>query len=271
MPGRVAGKVALVTGAARGQGRAHAERLAAEGAAIIGVDLCAPVDGVAYPPATTDDLQETADLVEKHGSRMVPVVCDIRDLAVLRSAVDDAVGVLGGLDVVVANAGVAIAATWDAVTPENVETTLGVNVVGTWNTVMVGAPHLVRKQAGSIILISSATALSVAPFLLPYVTSKFAVRGMAKAFAAELARHNIRVNSVHPTGVPTPMAGPELRSVLDPALDEQPNLRPMFANMLPVRSVGVEDIADTVLFLASDESRYITAHELAPDAGASEL
>jgi NAD(P)-dependent dehydrogenase (short-subunit alcohol dehydrogenase family) len=157
------------------------------------------------------------------------------------------------------------------VTPTVFDDTISTNVTGVWNTVMVGAPHLVAAGGGSIILISSAAGLKVQPFMVPYTTSKFAVRGMAKAFAAELAQHHIRVNSVHPTGVNTAMGTGDMQAVLGKAIAGDPRLAGMFTNMLPVEITEPEDVADTVLFLASDESKYITAHEIAPDAGVTEF
>jgi SDR family mycofactocin-dependent oxidoreductase len=269
MSNRVAGKVALITGAARGQGRAHALRLAEEGADIIAVDVCAPLD-VPYDSSTPEDLAETVDLVEKADRRAISVQVDIRDLAGLRSAVDSAVAELGHLDVVVANAGICVPSMWDRVSPEMFDQTMSTNVTGTWNTVMVTAPHLIEAGGGSIILISSAAGLTVQPFLVPYTTSKFAVRGMAKAFAVELGEHNIRVNSVHPCAVQTPMAGGGVLGIIGEALEAHPGLAGMFTNILPLQQAEPVDIANTILFLASDESRFFTAHELAPDAGVTE-
>jgi SDR family mycofactocin-dependent oxidoreductase len=271
MGDRVAGKVALVTGAARGQGRADAVRLAEEGADVIVVDVCAPLPSVAYDSATPEDLAETVREVEKTGRRVVAGTADTRDLDTLRAVVDEAVGQLGRLDVIVANAGICVPKSWDQVTSAIFDDTISVNVTGTWNTVMAGAPHLVRAGGGSVILISSAAGLKVQPFMVPYTTSKFAVRGMAKAFAAELARHNIRVNSVHPTGVATPMGSGRMQEELGAAMAGDQRLGAMFMNMMPVDITQPTDVADTVLFLASDESKYITAHELAPDAGVTEF
>lgn len=172
---------------------------------------------------------------------------------------------------VVANAAICAPAAWDEVTPTVFDDTLTTNVTGTWNTVMVSAPHLVSAGGGSIILVSSAAGLKVQPFMVPYTTSKFAVRGMAKAFAVELAKHHIRVNSLHPTGVATPMGTGDMQAVLGKAIAGDPRLAPMFTNLLPVDITLPEDVAETVLFLASDESRYITAHEIAPDAGVTEF
>jgi NAD(P)-dependent dehydrogenase (short-subunit alcohol dehydrogenase family) len=236
MSGRVAGKVALITGAARGQGRADALRLAEEGADVIVVDVCAPLPSVPYDSATPEDLAETVSLVEKTGRR---VIC--------------------------------VPKPWDQVTPQIYEDTISTNITGTWNTVMAGAPHLVEAGGGSVILISSAAGLKVQPFMVPYTTSKFAVRGMAKAFAAELGQHNIRVNSVHPTGVNTPMGSGTMQAEIGAAIAGYDRLGPMFMNMLPVDGTEPEDVADTVLFLASDESKFITAHEIAPDAGVTEF
>jgi SDR family mycofactocin-dependent oxidoreductase len=271
MSGRVAGKVALITGAARGQGRADALRLAGEGADVIVVDVCAPLPSVPYDSATPEDLAETVSLVEKTGRRVISGIVDVRDLAKLRGIVDDAAGQLGRLDVIVANAGICVPKPWDQVTPQIYEDTISTNITGTWNTVMAGAPHLVRAGGGSVILISSAAGLKVQPFMVPYTTSKFAVRGMAKAFAAELGQHNIRVNSVHPTGVNTPMGSGNMQAEIGAAIAGYDRLGAMFINMLPVDGTEPEDVADTVLFLASDESKFITAHEIAPDAGVTEF
>ena len=214
MGDRVAGKVALVTGAARGQGRADALRLAQEGADLIVVDVCAPLPSVAYDSATPEDLAETVRQIQKTGRRVISGMADIRDLDTLGGLVDDAVRRLGRLDVIVANAGFCVPKAWDQVTPQIFDDTISTNVTGTWNTVMAGAPHLVAAGGGSVILISSAAGLKVQPFMVPYTTSKFAVRGMAKAFAAELGKHNIRVNSVHPTGVNTPMGSGSMQAEL---------------------------------------------------------
>ncbi len=271
MSGRVAGKVALVTGAARGQGRADAVRLAEEGADVIVVDVCAPLPSVPYDSATPEDLAETVRQAEKTGRRVVSGIVDIRDFDDLRVIVDDAVGQLGRLDIIVANAGICVPKAWDQVTQQIFQDTISTNITGTWNTVMAGAPHLVKAGGGSVILISSAAGLKVQPFMVPYTTSKFAVRGMAKAFAAELGKHNIRVNSVHPTGVNTPMGSGNMANEIMAAIGSYDRLAPMFMNMMPVDITEPEDVADTVLFLASDESKFITAHELAPDAGVTEF
>ena len=235
------------------------------------IDVCAPLPSVAYDSATPEDLAETVRQIQKTGRRVISGMADVRDLDTLRGLVDDAARRLGRLDVVVANAGICVPKAWDQVTPKIFDDTISTNVTGTWNTVMAGAPHLVAAGGGSVILISSAAGLKVQPFMVPYTTSKFAVRGMAKAFAAELGQHHIRVNSVHPTGVNTPMGSGRMAAELGAAIAGYDRLAPMFTNMLPVDITQPEDVADVVLFLASDESKFITAHEIAPDAGVTEF
>ena len=187
MTERLAGKVVLITGAARGQGRAHAERLSAEGADIIAIDIAGPLPAeVPYDSATPEDLAETVRLVEKNNRRVVSAAVDTRDLDGLRAAVDDGVAQLGGLDVIVANAGITIPAPWDKITPTAFRDVIDINVTGTWNTVMAGAQHIVDGGGGSIILISSAAGIKMQPFMVHYTASKHALVGMARAFAAEL-------------------------------------------------------------------------------------
>ncbi|MDT5247744.1 MAG: hypothetical protein QOJ28_378, partial [Mycobacterium sp.] len=200
MTGRLEGKIAFITGAARGQGRAHAVRMAEEGADVIAVDLAGPLpNSVRYPSATPDDLAETVKLVEDAGGRIMASAADIRDLGALQSAVDDGVAAYGRLDVIVANAGICIPAPWNEITPESFRDIIDVNVTGTWNTVMAGAQKIIDGgRGGSIILISSYAGVKVQPYMVHYTASKHAATGMARAFAAELGKHDIRVNSVHP-------------------------------------------------------------------------
>jgi SDR family mycofactocin-dependent oxidoreductase len=272
MAGRVAEKIALVTGAARGMGRSHAVKLAAEGADVIVVDICAQVATVQYPLASPEDLDETVRLVAETGRRAIGVQADVRDLEQLRSGVDGAVAELGGLDIVVANAGICVAAPWDRITPEIMRDTIDTNLIGAWNTVMAGAGHLVRRGGGSIVLISSAAGLKLQPFMVPYMASKFGVTGMAKAFAAELAKDGIRVNSVHPTGVDTPMgSGGGLMTAINAGIEANPRLGVAFTNMLPVEQIEAADVSNAVLFLASEESRQITALAMAVDAGVTQM
>ncbi|KRE22961.1 mycofactocin-coupled SDR family oxidoreductase [Agromyces sp. Soil535] len=265
MTGRVEGKVAFVTGAARGQGRSHAVRLAEEGADIIAVDLCGPVPGLQYSHATEEDLQETVRQVEALDRRIVARKADVRDRAAMKAAIDEGIAELGHLDIVVGNAGICILAPWDEVTPEVWDETISTNLTGIWNTVQLTAPHLIEAGGGSIILTSSAAGLKGLPFLTPYVASKFGVTGLTKAFAHELAKHNIRVNSLHPTGVDTPMG--EMAGEYPRLLAGNERLAGMLTNSLPIDVTEPRDQSNAVLFLASDESRYITAMAMTVDAG----
>jgi len=265
MAGRVAGKVAFITGAARGQGRAHAVRLAEEGADIIAIDICRDYDTVGYPLATEADLAETVKAVEALDRRIVASVADVRDAGALKAAVDDGVAQLGRLDIVSANAGICTIQSWDEVTPQAWQDTLDTNLTGVWNTMVVSVPHLIAAGGGSIICTSSTAGIKGLPYLAPYVAAKHGVVGIARTMANELARHSIRVNTVHPTGVDTPM-GHGLGG-LEPLINRDPNLGPIYMNTLPVETVDPRDISNAVLFLASDEARYVTGLEFTVDAG----
>lgn len=261
--GRVAGKRVLVTGAARGMGRSHAVRLAEEGADLILVDICESLPELEYPLASHDDLAETARLVEKHDRRAIAKVVDVRDAPALASAVEDAVAELGGLDGAVANAGVLTVGTWDNTTSEQWRTVVDVNLIGTWNTCAAALPHLV-EHGGSIVIISSTAGLKGTPLHLPYTASKHGVVGLSRALANELAAQDVRVNTVHPTGVPTGMQPESLHNLLG---EQRPDLVPIFLNALPVLMAEAVDISNAVLFLISDESRYVTGLEFKVDAG----
>jgi SDR family mycofactocin-dependent oxidoreductase len=265
MAGRVEGKVAFITGAARGQGRSHAIRLAEEGADIIAVDICHDYPTVGYALATEADLAETVKAVEALDRRIVASQADVRDVAALKAAVDSGVAQLGRLDIVCANAGICTVQSWDEVTPEVWRDTLDTNLTGVWNTMVVAAPHLIAAGGGSVICTSSTAGIKGLPFLAPYVAAKHGVVGIARTMANELAQHKIRVNTVHPTGVQTPMA--EGLGGLDPLINRDPNLGPIFMNTLPVESVEARDISNAVLFLASDEAQYVTGLEFTVDAG----
>jgi SDR family mycofactocin-dependent oxidoreductase len=265
--GRVAGKVALVTGAARGQGRSHALRLAAEGADIVAVDVCAPVDHVSYATATPEDLATTARMVEETGARVVTAEVDVRDAAGLASAVAEGATALGGLDIAVANAGVCSIQRWDEVTPELWDTVIGINLTGVWNTCTAAIPHLLERGGGSMILISSTAGLKGQPFLTPYVASKHGLVGIMRSLANELAGRHVRVNSLHPTGVDTPMLNG--MTGLTERIEASPDVGSLFLNSLPVDLVRPEDVSNAVLFLASDEARYVTGLTMTVDAGAS--
>lgn len=265
---RLEGKVAFITGVARGQGRAHAIRLAQEGAQIIGVDLAGPLPAsVPYDSATTDDLEETRRLVEAEGREAYLVRCDVRDTAALSAAVSDGVDRFGGLDVVVANAGICVPEAWNEITPESFADVLSINVTGVWNTVMAGADHLVARGGGSVVLISSAAGIKMQPFMVHYTTSKHALVGMARAFAAELGNHNIRVNTVHPGAVATPMGSGNMRRRLEETAATNPRLGGMGMPFLNQFIAEPEEISGMVAFLASGESRFITAGRFAVDGG----
>lgn len=261
--GRVAGKKVLVTGAARGMGRSHAVRLAQEGADLILVDVCATPEGLEYPLATEEDLRETARLVTELGRTAVARVADVRDEAALRATVDEGVEIIGGLDAAVANAGVLTVGTWDTITTEQWRLVLEVNLIGAWHTCAVALPHLV-DHGGSLINISSAAGIKGNPLHIPYTASKHGIVGLSKALANELAAQSVRVNTVHPTGVATGMAPPSLATVFG---DKRPDLVPLFMNALPEPMIEAVDVSNAVLFLVSDESRYVTGLEFKVDAG----
>jgi SDR family mycofactocin-dependent oxidoreductase len=266
MAGRVQGKVAFITGAARGQGRSHAIRLAEEGADIVAVDILRDYDTVGYGMATEADLELTVKEVEKLGRRIIATRADVRDADALKSALDSAVTELGRLDIVCANAGICSSQRWDQVTPELWTDTIDTNVTGVWNTIVAAVPHLIDAGGGSIICTSSAAGIKGLPFFTPYVASKHAIVGIAKSLANELARHSIRVNTVHPAGVTTPMAA---GLTLTEQLADDPALGPIFMNSLPVAMLDARDVSNAVLFLASDEARYVTGLEFTIDAGAT--
>jgi SDR family mycofactocin-dependent oxidoreductase len=267
MAGRVAGKVAFVTGAAHGQGRSHAIRLAEEGADIIAVDI-AQSDAypeLQYATGTEAELADTAKQIEALDRRVFTKVADVRDAAGLKAALDEGVAELGRLDIAIANAGICTVQAWDEVTPQIWQDTLDTNLTGVWNTMVAAAPHLIAAGGGSIICTSSTAGIKGLPFLAPYVAAKHGVVGIARTMANELAVHKIRVNTVHPTGVNTPM-GTGLGG-LEPLIGRDPNLGPIFMNTLPVELVEPRDISNAVLFLASDEAQYVTGLEFTVDAG----
>lgn len=269
MSGRLTGKVAFITGAARGQGRAHALRLAREGADILALDLAAPLPGVPYDSATPDDLAETAAGVEALDRRILTHQGDVRDFDDMKAFVDRGVAELGRLDIVVANAGICIPATWDETTPAMFKDTMDINVTGVWNTVMAGAPHIVAGGAGgAIVLTSSYAGKKMQPFMIHYTASKHAVTGMTRAFAAELGKHDIRVNSVHPGGVATPMGSGDMMAAIEHTNASNPPLALMGTPFLTQGWVEAEEISNAVAFLVSDEARFITAEHLSIDCGA---
>jgi len=265
--GRLEGKVAFVTGVARGQGRAHAVRLAREGADIVGLDLAGPLPGVPYDSPSPSDLEDTLHAVETVGRRALLEQGDVRDPEALAKLAERAVAEFGGLDVVVANAGICIPQRWDEITAETFKDTIDINVTGVWNTVMATAPHLIARGGGSITITSSYAGRKMQPWMVHYTTSKHALVGMTRAFAAELGHHNIRVNSVHPGAVNTPMGSGDMQTAMQHAAESTPHLAPMGGVFLPRYAAEADEIANAVAFLASDEAAFITAEHLSVDGG----
>jgi SDR family mycofactocin-dependent oxidoreductase len=240
--------------------------LAEEGADIVLVDLCHEIDSVGYPLASTADLDETLAAIEARGRRAVARVADVRQRAAIESVLADAVEELGGLDIVCANAGVAAVRRWDETTPELWQDIIDVNLTGVWNSLTAATPHLIRG-GGSMICIGSSASSKGFPYQTPYVAAKHGVIGIMRSLANELARYHIRVNTVSPGGVNTPMVEGLSRLGLHETIAEDPHLAPLWMNAYPVSSLEVDDVTNGVLFLASDASRYITGHELVVDAG----
>ncbi|NOQ59793.1 mycofactocin-coupled SDR family oxidoreductase [Mycolicibacterium fortuitum] len=276
MTGRLTNKIALITGAARGIGRAQAVRFAEEGAAIIAVDVCGPIDTVHVPSSTPDDLAETASLVERAGGRVVTEIVDVRDSEELRAAADRGAAELGGIDIVCATAGVTSRGNAVELSEAAWRTMLDVNLTGVWNTCTASAPHLISRGAGSMVLVSSIAGLRGLIGVAHYTAAKHGVVGLMRSLAHDLAPHGVRVNCVHPTNVDTPLIQNDLvRSGFRPDLDRPPT-RDEFAaaatrmNLLAVPWVQPVDVANASLFLASDEARYITAVSLPVDAGSTQ-
>ena len=276
MTGRVEGKVAFITGAARGQGRSHAIRLAEEGADIIAVDIAEDIDSVRrfYPGATEADLAETVKQVEALDRRIVAARADVRDYGALKAALDDGVAQLGHVDIVSANAGIFIfGEPAHLVTEGDWQDVIDINLTGVWHTAMAAIPHLIEQgTGGSVVLTSSTAGLKGFPGVSQYTASKHAVVGLMRTLALELAPYSIRVNSVHPTGVATDMILNEATFRLFLPDAENPTREQaaeVFAatNALPVPWVEPRDISNAVLFLASDEARYVTGVTLPVDAG----
>ena len=274
--GRVEGKVAFITGAARGQGRSHAIRLAEEGADIIAVDICADIDTVGYPLARPEDLEETAQYVEKAGRKAVIAQADVRDAAALKAALDNGVAELGHLDIVVAQAG--IAAMKGAPPMQAWTDGINTNFVGTINAIQAALPHL--KEGASIIATASAAALMDAskkdrpgadPGGMGYMTSKRLISQYVHDLATELAVRSIRANVIHPTNCNTDMLQSEpmyrsFRPDLEKPTRADAELAFGVQQAMPVPYIEPEDITNAVLWLASDESRFVTGMQLRVDA-----
>jgi SDR family mycofactocin-dependent oxidoreductase len=274
--GRLEGKVALITGAARGIGRAQAVRFAEEGADVIALDVCAPIETVVVPAATTAELAETARLVEEVGGHIVTGVVDVRDPDDMRDAVDAAASSLGGIDIVCATAGITSRGMATDLDELTWQTMLDINLTGVWRTCKVAAPHLIARGSGAVVLVSSIAGLRGLVGVAHYTSAKHGVVGLMRSLAKELAPHHVRVNSVHPTNVDTPMIqNAAVSSAFRPDLDRPPT-RAEFAeaarsmNMLDIPWIDPVDVANACLFLVSDEARYITAVALPVDAGSTQ-
>ncbi|MCW1820629.1 3-ketoacyl-ACP reductase [Mycolicibacterium conceptionense] len=270
--GNLDGKVAFITGVARGQGRSHAVTLAGQGAAIIGVDICADIASNPYPMAGRDELDETVALVEAAGGKMLGSVADVRDFHAVKSALDAGVEQFGRLDIVLANAGVAPTAFREVTIEEDLEMwndAVGVNLVGSFHTAKAAIPHLIAGgRGGSIVFTSSTAGLRGFGGMqgggLGYAASKHGIVGLMRTLANALAPHSIRVNTVHPTAVNTMMA---VNPAMTAFLEHYPDGGPHLQNPMPVSLLEPQDISATISYLVSDAAKYVTGVTLPVDAG----
>jgi SDR family mycofactocin-dependent oxidoreductase len=267
MAGKLEGKVAFITGAARGQGRSHAVRLAQEGADIIAVDICRQIDSVPYPMATPEDLAQTVKEVEALDRRIFAREADVRDAAALEAAFSAGVAELGPVDIVLANAGIAPMSLHP--TAREWQDVIDVNLTGVYNTVQAAIPSMIERGAGGAIVLTSSTAGlngigGSTPGGLGYTAAKHGVVGLMRSYANFLAPHNIRVNTVHPTGVRTPMV---VNDIMQEFLQADPSMSNSMANALPVDMVEPVDISNAIVWLVSDDARYVTGVTLPVDAG----
>ncbi|OBB88775.1 mycofactocin-coupled SDR family oxidoreductase [Mycolicibacterium peregrinum] len=270
--GNLDGKVAFITGVARGQGRSHAVTLAKQGAAIIGVDICADIASNPYPMASRDELDETIALVEAAGGKMLGSVADVRDFHAVKSALDAGVEQFGRLDIVLANAGVAPTAFREVTIEEDLEMwtdAVGVNLVGSFHTAKAAIPHLIAGgRGGSIVFTSSTAGLRGFGGMqgggLGYAASKHGIVGLMRTLSNALAPHSIRVNTVHPTAVNTMMA---VNPAMTAFLENYPDGGPHLQNPMPVSLLEPEDISATISYLVSDAAKYVTGVTLPVDAG----
>lgn len=265
MTGRLEGKVALVSGAARGQGRSHAVRLAQEGADIIAFDVCSQLATVPYPLAVPEDLKETAKQVEDLDRRIIARQADVRDGPAVRAIVEEGVAELGRLDIISANAGIASFSENAWTLEDDVwEEMIAVNLTGVWKTIKAAVPSMIAAgNGGSIVLTSSTAGIKGMAGIAHYDSAKHGVVGLMRTLAIELAQYSIRVNTVHPTGVNTPMVVNDYMA----AFLADPDFSSNMQNLLPVEMVEPVDISNAVLWLASDEARYVTGTCLPVDAG----
>lgn len=276
MTGRLKGKIAVVTGAARGIGRAQAVRFAEEGADIIAIDVCGPIDSVQVPPSAPEDLAETARLVGQAGGRIVTGIVDVRNADELHDVVDRGATEFDGIDIVCATAGITSRGAAIELSGAAWHTMLDINLTGVWNTCAATAPHLIKRGTGSMVLTSSIAGLRGLVGVAHYTAAKHGVVGLMRSLAHDLAPHGVRVNCVHPTNVDTPLIQNDVvRSGFRPDLDRPPTREEFAAaatqmNLLAVPWVQPVDIANASLFLASDEARYVTAISLPVDAGSTQ-
>jgi SDR family mycofactocin-dependent oxidoreductase len=272
MTSLLSGRVAFVTGAARGQGRSHAVRLAREGASIIAIDIAGPAAAAnTYPAPTEADLKETVRLVEAEGARIIGRVADVRDGDALGQVLGAGVAELGGrLDVVVANAGISNWGRFWEMPDDQWETMVDINLTGVWRTMKAAVPHMLSAgNGGSIITVSSVAGIKSLPGQAHYSAAKHGVVGLTKSAAIELGEYGIRVNSIHPWGVATPMAeDPTLGTMLT----EHPAYAMSYGSVLPQLPLAdPDDISDAVVWLASDLSRTVTGTQLTLDMGATKV
>lgn len=275
--GRLDGKVAFITGAARGQGRSHAIRMAQEGADIIAIDVAQKLPTMPYKGATSEDLAETVRQVEALDRRIVASEADVRDYGALKSALDEGVAQLGRLDIVSANAGIFSSARAEEMSEESWDEMIDVNLKGVWLTAKAAIPHLRAAGGGSIIITSSTAGIKAAPNFIHYVAAKHGVVGIMRTLALELAPDMIRVNTVHPTSVDTDMIQNDaLYALFAPDLEPEARTRDVIGerfratNALPIPWVEPVDISNAVLWLASDEARYVSGIMLPVDAGSTQ-
>jgi SDR family mycofactocin-dependent oxidoreductase len=272
MAGRLEGKVALITGAARGQGRSHALALAREGADIFGVDMCAQVDSVAYPLSTTDDLAQTARLVTGTGRRIETYVGDVRSSADMRAATEQAVSTFGKIDIVVANAGIWTPGSVWEMDDQTWQDMIDINLTGVFNTVRFAIPQMMERKSGSLVLISSTCGVKALGWMPHYNAAKHGVMGLTRSLALDLGPYFVRANAILPSTVNTPMIMNEPSyKIYRPDLENPTREEAMSGfyahNAMPMPYVEPEDVSEAVLFLASDASRYITGIGLPVDLG----
>lgn len=273
MAGKLEGKVAFITGAARGQGRSHAVRFAEEGADIIAFDLCDQIDSVAYPMARPEDLAETVNLVEKTGRRIVAEQGDVRDFERLRTAVANGVAELGRVDFVLANAGILSTTGEQAHEVSAFHDAIDVMLKGVYFTIEAALPALLEHgDGGAIVITSSVAALTGMrgrlsqnnPGAVGYVAAKHGVVGLMHGYAHMLAEKNIRVNTVAPTGCSTPMV---VNEQVERLMAEHPEYGAAYENLMPVPLIEAVDISEAMVYLCGQSGRFITGTTLTVDAG----